>query len=145
MTDKSHTKKSITTRAILYQLIGYGALLLLIVGDEVLDLPHNVFGFPATPINWIEIVIESISFLVLAVFSVYLTYSFLQEIKFLEGFIPICSFCKKIRDNDTWKSLEEYVGDHSEALFSHGLCPECSEKHYGKYIKSLKAGKRVEK
>ena len=52
------TKHLIVRRAILYQLIGYGILLFLVVGDEVFDFPHNVFGALATPINWDECVIE---------------------------------------------------------------------------------------
>ncbi|MCP5453071.1 MAG: hypothetical protein H7A27_03765 [Spirochaetaceae bacterium] len=48
----------------------------------------------------------------------------------LEGLLPICSYCKKIRDkNDEWLPLELYIEDRSEAEFSHGICPECFEKH----------------
>lgn len=128
------TKDVITTRAILYQFIGYGILLFLIVGDEVLDFPHNLFGFPATPINWQEALIESVYIIALAAFSMYLTTRFLKQKKFLEGFMPVCSYCHKIRDDKSWKSLETYISDHSEALFSHGLCPECAEKHYGEFL-----------
>jgi len=48
----------------------------------------------------------------------------------LEGLLPICSYCKKIRDkHDAWLPLEAYIEDRSEAEFSHGICPECFEKH----------------
>ena len=60
----------------------------------------------------------------------------LKEVKKLQGLIPICSICKKIRDDEgSWNQLETYISQHSEAQFSHGLCPECAEKHYGKYTK----------
>jgi hypothetical protein len=50
----------------------------------------------------------------------------LDEIKVLRGVIPICSYCKKIRDdNDAWEQLEAYLDAHSEAEFSHGICPDC--------------------
>lgn len=50
----------------------------------------------------------------------------LAEIKTLRGIIPICASCKKIRDDQGfWAQIEEYLLDHSEALFSHGLCPDC--------------------
>lgn len=53
----------------------------------------------------------------------------LAEVKQLTGFLPICSYCKKIRDDkDCWKQLETYISQHSEALFSHGICPDCYEK-----------------
>jgi len=53
----------------------------------------------------------------------------LDEVKTLRGILPICSFCKKIRDDKgAWERIEAYIGNHSEAQFSHGLCPECYQK-----------------
>ena len=54
-----------------------------------------------------------------------------QKIKTLSGFIPICANCKKIRDDKGyWHQVEEYFSDHSEAVFSHGLCQDCIKKLY---------------
>jgi len=62
-----------------------------------------------------------------------------DEVKTLSGLLPICSSCKKIRDDKGyWNNLEGYIQTHSEASFSHGMCSECSDKLYGKedwYIK----------
>ncbi len=59
----------------------------------------------------------------------------LDKVKTLEGFIPICCHCKCIRDDTGyWKSVEAYIGERSEAEFSHGICPDCLKKHYGKYL-----------
>jgi hypothetical protein len=53
----------------------------------------------------------------------------LDEVKTLRGIIPICASCKKIRDDKGfWQQVEVYVSAHSEAMFSHGSCPECTEK-----------------
>lgn len=50
----------------------------------------------------------------------------LARVKQLEGIIPICMYCKKIRDDkDSWSQIEQYITEHSEAVFSHGICPEC--------------------
>ncbi len=58
----------------------------------------------------------------------------LEEVKTLRGIIPICSFCKKIRDDKGyWSQVEVYVKERSHASFSHGVCPECMEEHYGDY------------
>jgi len=63
--------------------------------------------------------------------------SYLEEIETLRGILPICSFCKKIRDDKGyWKEVEEYVSTRSEAEFTHSVCPECKEKHYGDYLRS---------
>jgi hypothetical protein len=63
----------------------------------------------------------------------------LARIKVLNGLIPICASCKKIRDDKGyWNQLEQYIHDHSEAKFSHGVCPECAEKLYGKLYTKMK-------
>ena len=55
----------------------------------------------------------------------------LQEVKVLSGFLPICASCKKIRDDrGYWNQLEEYISKHSQAEFSHGICPDCSKRLY---------------
>jgi PAS domain S-box-containing protein len=56
----------------------------------------------------------------------------LDNIKTLKGLLPICSKCKKIRDDKGyWNQIEGYIQEHSDALFSHSLCPECMNKIYG--------------
>jgi CRISPR/Cas system-associated protein Cas10 (large subunit of type III CRISPR-Cas system) len=58
----------------------------------------------------------------------------LDKVKRLSGLLPICSVCKRIRDDKGyWNQVEVYIRDHSEVDFSHGLCPECSKKLYPKY------------
>lgn len=55
----------------------------------------------------------------------------LGRVKRLEGMIPICMHCHRIRDDqECWHDLLEYIGQHSDAQFSHGLCSDCLEKHY---------------
>ena len=55
----------------------------------------------------------------------------LSKVKLLSGFIPICASCKKIRDDQGfWNQLEKYIQDHSEAEFSHSICPDCAKKLY---------------
>ena len=54
-----------------------------------------------------------------------------EKLKQLQGILPICSSCKKIRDEaGAWQSLETYIDEHSEATFSHGICQECVKKLY---------------
>ena len=54
----------------------------------------------------------------------------LAQVRQLSGILPICSYCKKIRDDhDFWQRVEEYITDHSEAKFTHGICPECYSAH----------------
>ena len=55
----------------------------------------------------------------------------LSHVKILKGLLPICASCKKVRDDKGyWNQIESYIREHSEAEFSHGLCPECAERLY---------------
>jgi hypothetical protein len=58
-----------------------------------------------------------------------------QEINVLEGMLPTCGFCKRIRDESgRWLQMEHYISQRSEARFSHTFCPECGQRHYGDLV-----------
>ena len=64
----------------------------------------------------------------------------LTKVKLLSGLLPICCYCKKIRnDQNYWQQVETYVKDHSDAEFSHGICPDCYEKMVMPQLKELTA------
>ena len=57
--------------------------------------------------------------------------SALEQVRMLSGLLPICSHCKRIRDDKGyWEQIESYIHDHSEAVFSHSICPDCLKKYY---------------
>jgi transcriptional regulator with GAF, ATPase, and Fis domain len=59
----------------------------------------------------------------------------LVQVKTLQGMLPICAHCKKIRDDqDNWQPMEVYISQHSAAKFSHGVCPDCLKEHYAELI-----------
>lgn len=61
----------------------------------------------------------------------------LEDVKTLRGILPICSSCKKIRDDlGYWNQVEQYISQHSEAQFSHGICPECLRKLYPELVRN---------
>jgi hypothetical protein len=58
-----------------------------------------------------------------------------RHVRTLEGLLPICMYCKNIKNElGEWERLEGYIGKRSEATFSHGLCPSCQTRYYGKYF-----------
>ena len=62
----------------------------------------------------------------------------LKKVRNLSGLLPICASCKKIRDDKGyWNQIEGYIRDHSEAEFSHGICPDCSKKLYPEYHRAV--------
>ena len=69
----------------------------------------------------------------------------LSEVKTLRGILPICSYCNKIRDDEgAWSQMEAYISRHTDALFSHGYCPECAKKAMEEFnrFKAGSSGKR---
>lgn len=59
----------------------------------------------------------------------------LEHVQQLQGMLPICAICKNIRDDKGyWNSIEAYITEHTEAVFSHSICPVCAEKHYKEFL-----------
>ncbi|WP_221029255.1 PAS domain-containing protein [Actomonas aquatica] len=62
----------------------------------------------------------------------------LNQVKTLSGFLPICASCKKIRDDGGyWTQLEAYISEHSEAEFSHGICPDCADRFMAEFRETI--------
>jgi len=67
----------------------------------------------------------------------------LASVRQLQGLLPICAYCKRIRnDENYWEQLETYLSEHSEATFSHGICPNCYQSIMKPQIESIRADKR---
>ena len=118
-------------RIIAYEIAGWLFVVLVILLDEILDVPYYLFGAPQTPVNWtegvIEIIVVSLGWLII----IFTTERLLDKIQYLEGFLPVCASCKKIRDaGGSWSEMEIYIREHSDADFSHSICPACAERLY---------------
>jgi hypothetical protein len=111
-----------------WSLVSWGCYLVLISCLPIDSLQNLVFGFLA-------------GFQVLAAFGmvammvdrmrVQAEESEIQ-VRRLEGLLPICAYCKRIRDeSNSWHNIESYIEERSSMEFSHGICPECAQKHYG--------------
>ncbi len=63
----------------------------------------------------------------------------LEEVKTLQGIVPICASCKKIRDDQGyWNSLEAYLARHTDATFTHGICPDCAQA----FLREARSGRK---
>jgi len=70
----------------------------------------------------------------------------LQTIRRLKSLLPICMFCKRIRtDQNYWQQMEAYIHEQTGTDFSHGVCPECFEKHYPEYYRRVREQQQAEK
>jgi hypothetical protein len=125
------TKAQFSKKIVVAELIGFILVITILWLDELLDLPHRFFGAPTTPINFVESIFETVIVLVLAALVIFSIRALLKRISYLEGILPVCSFCKKVRADNRWVPIDSYIRDHSEADFSHSMCPQCAAEHYG--------------
>ena len=123
---------------LIWQFIILLLFLSLTVTNEVFDLPHFLLHDAAT--TWHqrtgEICIELIMFSLVIGLELLFFNHMIQRIRVLEGFLPICANCKKIRIRNRWEQIETYFSSHSRVQFSHSICPECKEKLYPELFSS---------
>ena len=115
------------------QLLVILLFLCLTLGNEIIDVPHYVFNDAPTSYSQRsgEITIELSIFFTIVVMQIALFNKLYKRIRVLEGFIPICASCKKIRNaEDQWEQMEKYITQHSLAQFSHSICPDCARQLY---------------
>jgi hypothetical protein len=115
------------------QLAIFLLFLCLTLGNEIIDIPHYVFHDAPTLYSQRsgEIMIELSIFFIVMVIQIMMLKNLYKRIRLLEGFIPICASCKKIKNTeDQWEQIEQYITQHSLAQFSHSICPDCARKLY---------------
>jgi hypothetical protein len=110
-----------------WQFLGFILLLGVIWADQVLDLSDVFFGTPRPGNSWVGTSVVTAGVIIIGFITVAHTY--VQQKRILQGFLRICTYCKKIKlDNQSWEQMEKYVTEHSRAEFSHGICPDCFKR-----------------
>jgi hypothetical protein len=127
-------KRQARNRLIGVQIAGFAALISLVWLDDIFDLPA-LFGASIETVMLVQTIVVSALSAALCMWLVTHTHRVLQRLKDLEGLLPVCSFCKKIRVETNWVPIEDYVAEHSAAEFTHTFCPECGRANYGEFLK----------
>jgi hypothetical protein len=109
------------------ELAGFGLVILLLWLDEWLDLPHRYFHAAITPLRPEEFVLEASAVAVLGILVVIATWRVFRRLAYLESLLVICSWCRRVRLDQRWMSLEDYLHERGEGRASHGMCPACLE------------------
>ena len=117
-------------KILVYEAMGFLILILLIWINEILDIPYLLFKTQKTPVNLTESITESIIVLILAVITILVTRNLLRRIKYLEGFMRMCSMCNRVYDKNIsqWVELKDYFNKNYDLEFTHGFCPDCMKK-----------------
>ena len=104
---------------------GFGLVILLICANEYLDLPHFLFGAPATPIRISEILLEAGVTLLLGTGVMLGSWRRNHRIAHLETLLLICASCRRMEVDGEWLAFEVYIKQRDRLLTSHGVCPTC--------------------
>jgi hypothetical protein len=103
---------------------------LLIIGiiwlDEILDLPHLLFGAAATPLRLGEGLLESVLTMLVGTVVVTITYRAFRRIEYLESLIVMCAWCRRVRSGDEWLAVEQFLERQHHAHTTHGICNACA-------------------
>ncbi len=126
-------------RILIPQLALLSVFFLLTVATDMVDVPHYLLGDAPTSYSQRvgEIVTETLAYVLVIALEFAIINKLRKRIRILEGFIPICANCKKIRDQKEWKAVEQYIQEYSLAQFSHSLCPQCLQDLYPDVAKKL--------
>jgi hypothetical protein len=121
---------TVVRRIIQLEILGFSAVIGASWINEVWGLPSLLYGGPPTSHNYEEALFETGWILLVMSFVLIITKMLLKQIRYLEGFLPVCSFCKSIRHEERWLALEQFMQERSNVRLTHSLCPGCARKHY---------------
>ena len=123
--------RTLTRRILQLEILSIGGIILMSWVNEIYGLPHILYDAPRNQPNYYECSLETAWALLVLVFMLAITKSFLKQVKHLEGFLPVCSFCKSIRVEEAWEPVERFIHQRTEVKMTHSLCPSCAREHYG--------------
>ena len=114
------------TRIIWYEVAAFGAIIAISWANEIGGLAQNLFGGNYFP-NWQHAAVETVITILVAAPTIFLSWRLSKRLHYLEGFLRICAWCRKVGQSDDWISIEEFVQKKLNTQTSHGICPACSQ------------------
>jgi hypothetical protein len=113
-------------RLAVLESLGFAVIVAIIWADELLDLPHHLFGAAATPLRASEALFESAAVALLGAVVVTLSVRMARRVAYFESLVVLCSWCHRVRHAGQWTTLETFFAG-KQAATSHGICPECAQ------------------
>ncbi len=111
-----------------YESVGFGLILLLAWFNRYLDLPHLLSGGEVQAFRWRDSLIETMLILLIWAFVFSLTKRLVERLRYLEGMLRVCAWCRKVGHGERWMRLEDYLAEGLQIGTTHGVCPECMKK-----------------
>ena len=107
------------------EAVGFLLIVAIIWMDELLDLPHLMFGAAHTPVRLGEGVMESLLTIAVGAAIVAISYRASRRIEYLESLIVMCAWCRRVRSGKEWLSVEHFLEQQHQLHTSHGICEGC--------------------
>ena len=118
-------RASAVNEALVLEALAFVLVALLLWVNEYLDLPHLVFGSPASPWRPVEIAIESGFVLLLGAAVTLVSWLTFRRLAYLESLLILCATCQRVGDEGRWMAFEEFVALRDKTETTHGMCPDC--------------------
>lgn len=115
-------------RALLWHGVGFLTLLVLTWCDALFDLMHYLLGYPPSVDDMGEVIAKTSIIIFLWIGSAYKLYQIVSRLSYLENFLRVCAWCRRIQHQEMWLSLEDHIQQHTGGKVSHGVCPECAAR-----------------
>jgi hypothetical protein len=119
-------RRVVFARILALEAAGFLLVATVLWLDELMDLPHLLFGAPYTVPRLAECVFESVLTILLGAAVVIVTRRAFRRILYLESLIVMCAWCRRVRDGDQWLSVEEFLTRQHRARTTHGICDACA-------------------
>jgi hypothetical protein len=120
--------KSRLTKIVLYQNLGFLAIIVLCYLDELLQLPSLIFAGHPFDILYRRSMLEMLLFLAVWLLVSGSTRRLLKRVRHLEAFMRLCAWCRRIEYQGKWMRLEDFMKQGFDTSTTHGICPECLQR-----------------
>lgn len=121
-------KKTKGRKSILWvETAGFLLLIVLSWLTEIFRIPYYIFHEPFVP-NWDRAILRTVVLLLIWGWVYWLTWRLLKRLHYLEEFLRICSWCRRVCDHEEWLALEDFFNTRFSTRTSHGMCPDCLRK-----------------
>ena len=122
-------KKKRVDSILMKEAIGFSTLIILSWLVETAELPHFFFG-DRPAFNWTRVLLRTVVVLAIWLWVHVTTRRLLERLHYLEEFLLVCGWCRKVGHEGRWLTTEEYFGSKFATETSHGICPECARKQF---------------
>jgi len=118
-------------KAVIWLSLGFVTIIVLTWCDAIFDFAHFLTGSTQQSEHASETALKTVIILMLWVLSAYKVYRVVSRLSYLENFVHLCAWCRRIERDSRWLTLEEHFLKNTGQSVSHGMCPECAQRMRG--------------